>query len=184
MKSRQWNRVTRAMVWCHESNVFVPREQWFCATGAMLESINSGALEIRERCFVLSRMMLLPLQGAKTPTPHHPGRCPGLWAVSLTGRFCAICYFFTNVLGCRQIANCYPILFHLSTIFHGELRLFDRWRDITRHTKRWRGGNVCLLPWLVVYLSPCVLWWFCCFVCLLQRRGRSAFSTWLMTMWR
>ena len=55
-----------AMVWCHGSNGLVPREQWFDATRAMLESINSGALEIRERCFVLTRMMLLPLQGAIT----------------------------------------------------------------------------------------------------------------------
>ena len=31
----------------------MPREQWFGATGAMLESIISGALEVRERCFWL-----------------------------------------------------------------------------------------------------------------------------------
>ena len=34
------------------------REQWFNATRAMLERIKSGALEFRERCFVLTRMML------------------------------------------------------------------------------------------------------------------------------
>ena len=61
MKSRQWCRVLGAMFWCHGSNGLVPREQWFGATGAMLESINSGALEIRERCFWLLDMMLLPL---------------------------------------------------------------------------------------------------------------------------
>ena len=51
------------------------------------------------------------------------GHC-GYIAVTLSAS-CVICCLLKKNFG-WQIANCYPILFPLSTIIRGELRLFDR----------------------------------------------------------
>jgi len=93
----------------------------------MLESIKSGALEIRERCFWLLGVDM----GYTFSVLFHVLTCsvgPTDTAATERWRFQRLvssAVYCQIILG-WQIANCYPILFPLSTIFHGELRLFDR----------------------------------------------------------
>lgn len=110
MKSRQWSKVSGAMVWCHESNGLVPREQCSRVFKVVVLRYERGAFGCWTWCFCPYRARLLLRHATQ-------GDALGYLLLALQAVFCAICIaWHLQHLVTQDDARGYELLAFLSLL--------------------------------------------------------------------